>query len=823
MEQDQLQTYEQGEGFKPGHTVDVIPSLDRINSRLNSADQEALAQVRRNNQTRVDNARNAGQDLIALSKMSKTLTDALVERQKGINEDEEAEGFIEGLSQHRAGLLDTSELDAGMAVARQQDEVAQETAAQVMGNSDENYEAAATIGKATTFREAGRRKGAAMAAVGQYETFMDQQLAGQNFTNSADYATARALATKQFVKAAGLGGVKPQFLAEKVYPAIMKADDAAMTKWSKAFAQEDSAMRVDEMSAALGADLDVAAFLSGVRTTVDGSGNPRGYKGAWSEFDRTMTEMRTAGMLSDGDIEQMKNQPIPGDPKGRTYGQLHEAKFLNIERKVSAQRVTDWKASQAQDNMVFEQEEQAVIDAFLDPNDTDGFTEAQLDEAEEALLKRFGKPSSRIQQLRANSTDAQGRKLQEQQIESLIKMNLLTPERLAKFDPKLQARYGQTANRIGKLRSENGNFKAANTAIEERIKGLVKMDKMSIGDPVVGMMISKMQREYQEEVTKLAIGGDPNAGQTALKIIDDKIQASVAQFNGNPKLITKFYKSQTLDKISSPTAYEAEKLNNVNRVLLEGGKDALSNIGIHTKEELENIVKNYGKPGWSAGAALNYAAELQGIDPITALNKQLELFDMDVLPPTPAMEVVNDLSPKQRQLLERYKTPERSSRGFATDGYRKEIVPKGYGDLIQQASDKHGIPASIIAGLIETESAWNPTAVSNAGARGLAQFMPATAAEWGVRPNDPQSAINGAGAYLKYLVDYFKGDMRKAIFAYNGGMGNIEKYGGPIPGSRENQEYYGKVMKGAYKYGYGKQSLQDPGLMRPSIAAQIPS
>ena len=52
MEQDQLQTYEEGTAFKPGTgTVDVIPSLDRINSRLNAADQEAMAQVRRNNAT----------------------------------------------------------------------------------------------------------------------------------------------------------------------------------------------------------------------------------------------------------------------------------------------------------------------------------------------------------------------------------------------------------------------------------------------------------------------------------------------------------------------------------------------------------------------------------------------------------------------------------------------------------------------------------------------------------------------------------------------------------------------------------------------------
>ena len=99
--------------------------------------------------------------------------------------------------------------------------------------------------------------------------------------------------------------------------------------------------------------------------------------------------------------------------------------------------------------------------------------------------------------------------------------------------------------------------------------------------------------------------------------------------------------------------------------------------------------------------------------------------------------------------------------------------------------------------------------------------MPATAAEQGVNVNDPLSSIDGVAKYLSSLVNYFNGDLRLAIFAYNGGMGNIKKYGGPIPGNTENLEYYGKVMKSAGKYGYGKQSLQEPAVMRPSIASKL--
>ena len=148
--------------------------------------------------------------------------------------------------------------------------------------------------------------------------------------------------------------------------------------------------------------------------------------------------------------------------------------------------------------------------------------------------------------------------------------------------------------------------------------------------------------------------------------------------------------------------------------------------------------------------------------------------------------------------------------------FSPDIIPKGYGQLIEAAAKKHGIDPAIIAGLIETESNWNPNAVSGSGAKGLTQFMDPTAAEFGVNVFDPASAIDGGAKYLRYLVDYFNGDLRLAIFAYNGGMGNIQKYGGPIPGSRENQEYYGKVMRSAGKYGYGKQALSDPALLRPN-------
>ena len=73
------------------------------------------------------------------------------------------------------------------------------------------------------------------------------------------------------------------------------------------------------------------------------------------------------------------------------------------------------------------------------------------------------------------------------------------------------------------------------------------------------------------------------------------------------------------------------------------------------------------------------------------------------------------------------------------------------------------------------ESGFDPNAVSSAGARGVMQFMPATAQEYGIDPHDTPAAINAAGKKMSGLINYYKGDISKAIAAYNFGEGNVDK------------------------------------------------
>ena len=152
------------------------------------------------------------------------------------------------------------------------------------------------------------------------------------------------------------------------------------------------------------------------------------------------------------------------------------------------------------------------------------------------------------------------------------------------------------------------------------------------------------------------------------------------------------------------------------------------------------------------------------------------------LPDIPEIKQVfqyrNEIDPVMRSYLDKYPSPSTSIRAMGSVGqFKPETVPNGYGPLIEQAASANGIDPSILAGLIETESSWNPNAVSSSKAKGLAQFMDDTAEEFGVNVFDPESAINGAAKYLAYLIDYFEGDLKKAIYAYNGGMGRIERLG----------------------------------------------
>ncbi|MFQ1000313.1 transglycosylase SLT domain-containing protein [Modestobacter sp. SSW1-42] len=121
-----------------------------------------------------------------------------------------------------------------------------------------------------------------------------------------------------------------------------------------------------------------------------------------------------------------------------------------------------------------------------------------------------------------------------------------------------------------------------------------------------------------------------------------------------------------------------------------------------------------------------------------------------------------------------------------------------YADLFTRAGAAHGVSPALLAAVARTESGFDSSAVSPAGARGLMQFMPATAKSLGVDASDPASSIDGAARYLSSLTKQF-GTTELALAAYNAGPGAVQRAGG-VPPYPETTSYVQKVTNAAEAY-----------------------
>jgi len=117
-----------------------------------------------------------------------------------------------------------------------------------------------------------------------------------------------------------------------------------------------------------------------------------------------------------------------------------------------------------------------------------------------------------------------------------------------------------------------------------------------------------------------------------------------------------------------------------------------------------------------------------------------------------------------------------------------------YRSLIQEVAGRHDVPAKLVESVIHAESSFNPRAVSNKGARGLMQLMPATAQRLGVRDVfDARQNIEGGVRHLRELLDRY-GDFRLALAAYNAGGKAVDLHRG-VPPINETRAYVDRVLR----------------------------
>lgn len=112
---------------------------------------------------------------------------------------------------------------------------------------------------------------------------------------------------------------------------------------------------------------------------------------------------------------------------------------------------------------------------------------------------------------------------------------------------------------------------------------------------------------------------------------------------------------------------------------------------------------------------------------------------------------------------------------------------------LNAAAGATGLSPALLKAVATVESGLNPTAISDAGALGLMQLMPTTAATLNVNPdNAAQNALGGA-EYLKSLLGEFHQNLSLALAAYNAGPGAVDQFGG-IPPYQQTEQYVRSVL-----------------------------
>lgn len=148
----------------------------------------------------------------------------------------------------------------------------------------------------------------------------------------------------------------------------------------------------------------------------------------------------------------------------------------------------------------------------------------------------------------------------------------------------------------------------------------------------------------------------------------------------------------------------------------------------------------------------------------------------------------------------RYRRLNQSKKNSPEKDFRKKIE-----SFIEREAKLQGIESALVRAVIRAESDYDIQAVSSAGAQGLMQLMPATAADLQMDdPFDPEENIRGGVRYLRILLDLFERDVKMAVAAYHAGPGNVMRHG-KIPPIEETQIYVERVLR-FYKIYSGKKN-----------------
>jgi len=566
--------------------------------------------------------------------------------------------------------------------------------------------------------------------------------------------------------------------------------------------------------------VNISLHIDKLANTYDERGNPIGRAGAWKMLANNLIVGVESGQIDSAQIETLLNSPDPVTGKSLTASRQLWA--FDLKSKLAAADRANFANQEAEDK---QRGQQFVREVLADFNSNpSAVSEEAVHMAQKRYFEMTGSKSPELETYASSfSMSAENKRVLDERFTFLAEQGLLTPEQVMQAPWELRTKWLEPARKIADGTDRSAEFKNQLQAIENQVKSnpAVRSSPDGIRSGVVTLVIGELQTKFRRKVAEyVGTGMSPSAAAT--QAVDEVFK----EFANNKRYQVdnngEFSNFMPKDTLARSTSLK-NKLNNIRSKLKDNNITALDTVGglIFNKAELQAMEKGYGQPGWNVPPAAAYWGAQLNRSPLEIINRQRNAAGLKPLATPQSLERVRNTIPSSFQaILLRYPSVNRSTRGLGSAGaYDPVQVPKGYGPVVQQAAKANNIDPSILAGLIEAESTWNANAVSKSGARGIAQIMPEYHPGF-TQYNDPVASINYAAKYLSQLQRQFGGNLQLAIIAYNAGPGNVERYRGPIPGNAESQGYYKKVMKGAYKYGYG-QALRDPSMIRPGVVSSV--
>ncbi|MDQ9890049.1 tape measure protein [Acinetobacter pittii] len=338
----------------------------------------------------------------------------------------------------------------------------------------------------------------------------------------------------------------------------------------------------------------------------------------------------------------------------------------------------------------------------------------------------------------------------------------------------------KSSRAVGSALIDIENYARGNREVE-KISQDARTGTISYSEAIERLNKIKLPTELYENLKKQAAQYDQNsvkAGQSADKL---KIFGIEVTLTGNKAQNAAAQHQQQANALGN-TATEAEK--------------ATKALQDYQAKQKDNVIDSIYKSGWLdkgySVAQANAILELQKAKGMSAILTKDEiegaLRNLKILEAQQDREdKLTEAKRKQTQELEKHQK-------ILNVNAKVQALSSKYN--ISGKAAAAGIPKGLIEGMIMQESRGDTyrkgkLLTSPAGAQGLAQFMPATAKQYGVDVKSEESSVNGMIKYVSALLKQFGGDVEKAIMAYNAGPDNVKK--GKAYGYKETKKYLANV------------------------------